>query len=122
MGVYDLLTEKVIIEKVVRDCILNKKLIYQAAPFPVGSLCRLQKFTQRGYSCSMGNLLKLCFNISDLDLRDPDVFKSELKGCYEDFSRLFIKQLTDKYLNSLPLKIKLTLEDLCLIIDDCFKV
>lgn len=60
--------------------ILNKQLKYVGSQFPICSLFRMRKYMERGYTISAGEILKMAFQISNLDLTDIDVLREQLIG------------------------------------------
>lgn len=72
--------EKVHISAEVYESIINKRLGYIGSLYPVCSLFRLRKFIQRGWNINAGQILKIAFQISELDLTDIDVLEDQLFG------------------------------------------
>lgn len=60
--------------------ILNKQLKYVGSQFPICSLFRMRKYMERGYTISAGEILKMAFQISNLDLTDINVLREQLIG------------------------------------------
>lgn len=60
--------------------LLSKELIYQGSKYPVCSIFRLRKFFERGWSATAGQLLKICLQVSALDLTDLSVLEDQLIG------------------------------------------
>lgn len=60
--------------------ILNKQLKYVGSQFPICSLFRMRKYMERGYTISAGEILKMSFQISNLDLTDITVLREQLIG------------------------------------------
>ena len=60
--------------------ILNKQLSYVGSQFPICSLFRMRKYMERGYTISAGEILKMAFQISKLDLTDIEVLREQLIG------------------------------------------
>jgi len=61
--------------------LLEKRLCYIGSLFPVAALFRLRKFINRGYRISAGELTKIAYDISKINLDDPFVLKEQLMGC-----------------------------------------
>lgn len=57
-----------------------KQLRYQGSFYPVTSIIRARKFIKRGWNIGAGELLKIMFQISQLNLSDPDVLEEQLIG------------------------------------------
>ena len=63
------------------QALLEKRLINQGSLFPVAALFRLRKFIARGYRITAGELTKIAYDISKLNLDDITVLKQQLMGC-----------------------------------------
>lgn len=61
-------------------CLLSRELRYQGSKYPITSVIRSRKFIDRGYTINAGEYLKMCYQISLLDLNDPDVLEEQLIG------------------------------------------
>lgn len=55
-------------------------LKYRGSLYPVCSLFRLRKFIRRGWNISAGEILKMAFQISQINLNDPQVLKEQCTG------------------------------------------
>lgn len=62
------------------QCILTKNLKYQGSLYPLTSIIRMKKFINRGWSMNAGEILKILFQISELDLKDIQVLEEQLIG------------------------------------------
>ena len=62
------------------ESILTKQLKYQGSLYPVTSVIRSKKFIKRGWNIGAGELLKIMFQISQLNLTDPDILEEQLIG------------------------------------------
>lgn len=62
--------------------LIRKELVYVNSKYPIASLFRVLKFTERGYSISREEMLKIILHISTLDLKNPEVLEDQLKGVY----------------------------------------
>lgn len=62
------------------ESILTKQLKYQGSLYPLTSIIRTKKFIKRGFNIGAGELLKIMFQISELDLKNPDVLEEQLIG------------------------------------------
>lgn len=79
------------------ESILTKQLKYQGSLYPVTSIIRAKKFIKRGWNVNAGELLKIMFQISQLDLSDPDVLEEQLIGVDVAYFDLLITALRNKY-------------------------
>lgn len=64
----------------VYECVINKTLIYTGSKYPVCSVFRLRKFVQKGWKINAGQMLKMCMQISKLDLMDINILEDQLIG------------------------------------------
>lgn len=62
------------------EAILSRTLIYSGSLYPIASVFRTRKFIERGWRISAGQMLKMIFQINELDLRDPKVLRDQLIG------------------------------------------
>lgn len=62
------------------ECLLARELIYVGSKYPVCSIFRLRKFIKRGFSITSGQILKICMQISELDLTNLAVLQDQLTG------------------------------------------
>jgi hypothetical protein len=60
--------------------IMNKELIYRGSKYPICSIIRTRKFINRGWHINAGQYLKMCFQVSELNLQDIDVLEDQLVG------------------------------------------
>jgi hypothetical protein len=62
------------------QAILAKELVYVGSKYPIASILRMRKFIKRGWSINAGQVLKICFQISELDLKNVKVLEEQLVG------------------------------------------
>lgn len=62
------------------EAIINKELFYCGSKYPICSVIRTRKFIKRGWNINAGQYLKMCFQISELDLTDIAVLEDQLVG------------------------------------------
>jgi hypothetical protein len=62
------------------ESILAKELRYTGSLYPVCSVIRTRKFVKAGWHINAGQLLKMCLQISELNLLDVDVLEDQLTG------------------------------------------
>lgn len=62
------------------ESLLAKRLYYVNSKYPICALVRIRKFLKRGFYIDAGQILKMCFQISKLDLNDVEVFNDQLLG------------------------------------------
>jgi hypothetical protein len=69
-----------VIPNEVYDAVINKTLIYTGSKYPVCSIFRMRKFIERGWKINAGQMLKICMQVSELDLMDIDTLEDQLVG------------------------------------------
>lgn len=62
------------------ESILSKTLLYQGSLYPICSVIRTRKFIGRGWRITAGQYLKMCMQISNLNLNDIKVMEDQLTG------------------------------------------
>jgi len=100
------------------ESILTKQLKYQGSYYPVTSIIRAKKFIKRGFNITAGELLKIMFQISALDLTNPDVLEEQLIGVDVAYFDLIITALRNKF--ETDKNFKLSAEYFNLLIDKIF--
>lgn len=100
------------------EAILNKELFYIGSKYPVCSLVRIRKFIKRGWQINAGQLVKISFQISELDLTDINVLEDQLVGVDSIYFLNFIKSIKEKSL--LDKDFRLSREYLTTVIDKIF--
>lgn len=62
------------------EALLTKELRYVGSKYPLCSVIRTRKFIGRGWTINAGQYLKMCFQISELDLSNPEILEEQLIG------------------------------------------
>jgi hypothetical protein len=62
------------------ESILAKQLSYQGSLYPVCSVIRTRKFLKQGWYINAGQILKMLFQVADLDLTNVQVLEEQLTG------------------------------------------
>ena len=78
------------------ESILTKQLKYQGSFYPLTSIIRMKKFLKRGFNINAGEILKIMFQISELDLTNPDVLEEQLIGVDVAYFETLISALRSK--------------------------
>jgi hypothetical protein len=73
-------TKSLVLNTLALESLLSKTLIYTGSLYPICSLFRMRKFMDRGWSISAGEITKMAFQISELNLNDPKVLREQLTG------------------------------------------
>lgn len=80
MCYYDAGTDDLVLPAEALECLLSRTLIYKGSLYPICSVFRAKKFIERGWRISAGQLLKIMWQISELDLKDMNVLREQLTG------------------------------------------
>lgn len=89
--------------------ILTKELRYQGSLYSLTTIIRIKKFLGRGWTINAGEMLKVMFQISELDLKDPYVLEEQLIGVDVAYFSLLIEilrgvpreKMTSAYINEI---------------------
>lgn len=76
--------------------ILAKELRYVGSKYPLCSIIRTRKFLKRGWHINAGQYLKMCFQVSQLDLSDINVLEDQLVGVDSAYFGMLIEALRKK--------------------------
>jgi hypothetical protein len=92
------------------ESLLTRQLKYQGSQYPLTSIIRMKKFIKRNWNINAGEMLKIMFQISELDLKNPDVLEEQLIGVDVAYFGKLIEilrgiddktKMTSKYLNEI---------------------
>lgn len=89
-------TEKLYLNPDALECILNKELKYTGSLYPIASIIRTRKFMKRGWNINAGQYLKMCFQVSNLDLTNISILEDQLTGVDQSYFRKLIEQLQEQ--------------------------
>lgn len=92
---YFTFSEGLVTNKEALESLLGKQLRYQGSLYPLTSIIRTKKFIKRGWNIGAGEYLKIMFQISQLDLTDPEVLEEQLIGVDVAYFGTLIKILRD---------------------------
>jgi len=76
------------------ESILAKELIYVGSKYPLCSIIRTRKFLKRGWYLNAGQYLKMCFQLSLLDLTKIEVLSDQLVGVDSAYFMILIEALS----------------------------
>ena len=62
------------------EAILARELKYVGSRYPVCSIFRMRKFIQRGWTITAGEMFKMSYDVSKLDLDDYNTLRDQLVG------------------------------------------
>lgn len=92
-NVYDYGTGELHLKTSALAATMSKTLVYTGSLYPICSLFRMRKFIDRGWRISAGEILKMAWQVSELDLKDTKVIKEQLTGCDQAYMRRLINVL-----------------------------
>jgi len=78
------------------EALLTKELRYIGSLYPICSIIRLRKFIKRDFTINAGQILKMCFQISKLDLSNPSVLEDQLTGVDVAYFHEVIRKMKEK--------------------------
>lgn len=78
------------------EAILTKELRYVGSLYPLCSIIRIRKFVARGWQINAGQILKMCMQLNDLNLRDLETLKDQLTGVDAAYFMQIIARLSEK--------------------------
>ena len=90
---WDSATKKVVFKSEALLSILTKTLYYHGSLYPICSLFRIRKFVSRGFFISAGEILKIAYQVSDLDLNNLAVLEEQLIGVDTAYFQHFIYEI-----------------------------
>lgn len=83
------------------ESILTKELKYVGSLFPVSSIFRMKKFIARGWTITAGEMLKIAWDVSKLDLGDIDILRDQLVGVDISYFSAVIDKLNESKYNEI---------------------
>jgi hypothetical protein len=88
-----------VIPNQVYECVINKTLIYTGSLYPICSIFRLRKFIARGWKINVGQILKMCMQVSELNLQNINTLEEQLVGVDSLYFQQLINQFQKKRAN-----------------------
>jgi len=80
MNYYDYKNKYLHLEPAALESLLSKALVYEGSLYPIASLFRIRKFIERGWRITAGQMLKIIWQISEIDMNDPKILREQLIG------------------------------------------
>ena len=87
---------KLTLRQAALEALLSRELRYVGSKYPVCSIIRLRKFIKRNWTINAGQILKMCMQISDLDLTNVNVLEDQLTGVDSSYFLQVISALKEK--------------------------
>jgi hypothetical protein len=78
------------------EALLSRELRYVGSKYPICSMVRVRKFVARGWRINAGQLVKMAFQISKLNLEDFAVLEDQLTGVDTAYFIQLIEKLKEK--------------------------
>lgn len=104
MSYYDWHYGELVIPAKAMESLLSRTLVYHGSMYPLCSIFRAKKFIERGWHIGAGQLLKIMWQISEVDMKNPAVLREQLTGV----DQAYMHQLLDALLDVRPEKINST--------------
>ena len=80
MCYYDSGSAEMVLPAEALECMLSRTLVYKGSLYPICSIFHAKKFIERGWRISAGQLLKIMWQISELDLNNMETLREQLTG------------------------------------------
>lgn len=96
---YELNKKELTLRPEAMEALMSRELRYQGSKYPLCSVIRTRKFLKRGWNINAGQYLKMCFQISNLDLTDLNVLEDQLVGVDSAYFMQVIQALQHKQNN-----------------------
>lgn len=93
---WDSNTNNLVLRKEALESILTKELIYIGSKYPLCSLFRLRKYLKRNWNITAGQIVKIGYQLSELDLNNVGVLEDQLIGVDYAFFTEIINALRSK--------------------------
>jgi hypothetical protein len=77
------------------ESLLSKDLKYLGSYYPIATLFRLRKFLERGWRISAGEILKIVWQINELDLNNKAMLRDQLIGVDLAYMTELIHKITN---------------------------
>lgn len=96
MCYYNYISNELVLHPESLECILSKTLIYKGSLYPIASIFRVRKFIARGWRITAGQLLKIIWQINEIDLKDPVILREQLIGVDQAYMHQLLRALETK--------------------------
>jgi len=95
MCYFDLATENLVLPAEALEAMMSRTLVYRGSLYPVASIFRMKKFIERGWRITAGQQLKIMWQISEINLAQPHIFREQLTGVDAAYMYQLIEALKD---------------------------
>jgi len=93
MCYYDYNSDTLVLHPEALEAILSKTLIYKGSLYPIASIFRIRKFISRGWRITAGQMLKIIWQITEINLKDPLVLREQLIGVDQAYMHQLLRAL-----------------------------
>lgn len=95
MSYYDYDKRDLVLPAAALECLLSRSLVYAGSLYPLCSIFRMKKFLERGWRIGAGEILKIMWQISEVDLKDHSTLTEQLTGVDAQFLHQLVSALKD---------------------------
>lgn len=95
MCYYDYHADDLVLPAEALEALLSRTLVYRGSLYPIASIFRTKKFIERGWRITAGQQLKIMWQISEINLKDPVTFAEQLTGVDQAYMWQLINALKD---------------------------
>lgn len=100
MNYYDYWADDLVLKQEALECLLSRTLVYRGSLYPIASIFRAKKFIERGWRITAGQLLKIMWQISEVDLKDHTVVSEQMCGVDQAYMWQLVKALGEVDMNN----------------------
>lgn len=100
MNSYDYYLDTLDLNSRALESLLSRTLYYQGSLYPICSLFRTKKFIERGWKISAGQILKMAFQVSEINLKDIPTLKEQLCGVDQAYFHQVIRMIEEEKNNN----------------------
>ena len=100
MNYYDYHFDELVLKQEALECLLSRTLVYRGSLYPIASIFRTKKFIERGWRITAGQLLKIMWQISEVDLKDHAVVSEQMCGVDQAYMWQLVKALGEVDMNN----------------------
>lgn len=92
---FDYANKSLVFPSEAMEALLSRTLVYRGSLYPIASIFRAKKFIERGWRITAGQLLKIMWQISEIDMTDIAVLREQLTGVDLTYMQGLIDALSD---------------------------
>jgi hypothetical protein len=90
---YEYKEDRLVLPPLALEAMLSRTLVYHGSLYPIASIFRSKKFIQRGWRISAGQLLKIMWQLNEINMRDQEVLQEQLTGVDQAYMYQLIQAL-----------------------------